>query len=205
MQKYVEIVGVIGAGKSALAKLFNETANYQAIFEREEDRKRMFFAEQFLLNPQRYGFEGILNFLAFHLNRTLEKLQGFQENSSVINDASVLMQWAYGKACLNEDEQETIARIITHAYRKIPKVDLWVVLHLPSDINVERIVSRNRGRDSEVSCAFIESTGRGLDEALERFGGKTPVLKLDSSKLDWVHNQHDQKVVFDLVENKLGQ
>lgn len=205
MRKYIEIVGVMGTGKSALAKLFNKKAGYQVILEKEDDIGRLYFAEQYFLNPQRYGFEGILNFTAFHLNRTLQELHEFPENYSVINDASVLMQWAYGKACLDKEEQETMARVITHAYRKIPKVDLWISPRLPPDINVKRIVVRGRGRDSEVSRSFIESTGQELDKALERFGGDTPVLRLDSSKLDWVHNKHDQKTVLDLVMKKLDQ
>ena len=89
MEKYVEIVGVMGTGKSALAKLFNEKAGYHAISEREEDIKRLFFAEQYFLNPQCYGFEGVLNFTAFHLNRTLEaldKLHLWQSNPIIMVD-----------------------------------------------------------------------------------------------------------------------
>ncbi len=200
---YVEIAAPMGTGKTSLAKLFNQRAGFHTILEQEEDLKRVFFLEPFLSNPTKYGFEGNLNFLAFHLNRIQERLHDLPEKSKVISDASVVTQYAYA-SWLPSDEQETVSRIIAHSYKKLPKVDLWIVPHLPIDLHMERIRNRGRENEKEVSREFLIATQEKIQEAIEKFGGSSPVLYLDASKLDWVNSEKDKKKVILLAEKKLG-
>lgn len=202
---YIEITALMGTGKSSLAKVFNERAGYHALLEREADLDKLFFVEPYLSNPMKYGFEGNLNFLAFHLNRTQERLHALPEDAKVISDSSILTQYAYGKSCLPRNELTTVNRIIRHAYEKLPKVDLWVVPHLPIDLHMQRICMRGRDSEKTVSRDFLVSAEKQIHAALKKFGGGAPVLHLDSSKLNWVDNEDDKKTVLKLARQALGR
>jgi deoxyadenosine/deoxycytidine kinase len=192
--QYIEIVGVMGTGKSSLARLFNERAGCEAIFEKEE----------YLDNPTRYGFEGAMNFMGFHLNLIQHSLARMPKDAKVVADVSLLAQHAYSTGFVSDGELDIIQDIIRTAYTKVPPVSLRIVTRLPIEVHVERI--RQRGRDFEtgVNPVHLEKTQNLLNEAIRRFGNDVPTLDLDGSELNWIESEQDKRTVLRLAHDKLG-
>jgi deoxyadenosine/deoxycytidine kinase len=201
--KYIEIVGIMGTGKTSLAKLFNEQAQCKQIIENEQDLARMFFVAEYLSNPDKYGFEGGLNFSAFHLNRIQEKITKLPQDAIVIVDTAPLTQYAWAKGAVSEEEQEVLEKIIQIAYRKLPPVDLRIVTKIPAELHMQRIVQRGREFEMGVSLDFLCRTQSLVDEAVAKFGGDVPTLELDASQLNWAANENDKRTVLRLAQEKL--
>ena len=200
---YIEIMGVMGAGKTSLLKVFNEHAQYTPIMETEEQLKRLFFVEPYLEDPQKYGFEGNVNFIAFQLNRTLEALHKLPADAKVVVDASLLMQYAYSKSCLSPQDLKLIGSLIKRSVEKLPTPDLRIVVYLPTEIHMERLKQRGRESEKNVSQEFLVAAQKGIDEAVKKFGKGVPTLYLDASKYDWVSNDNDKREVLRLAHEKM--
>ncbi len=199
---YIEILGVMGTGKTSLSKVFNEKAGATVIIEKEEDLKRMFLLEPYIADPQKYGFEGAINFVAFNLNKIQEELVKLPKDECVVVDTSMLMQYAYSKPVLNEAEFKTICETINLAYAKLPPVDLRIVITLPPDVHLQRIKDRGRDFEQNVTEERLTEVQNLLDESIKKMGAGVPTIYLDGSKLDWVHSEKDKKAVIDLVKKK---
>src|SRR4051812_8474448 len=125
---YIEILGVMGTGKTSLLKVFNEQAQYQPVAETEQQLENLHFVEPYLNDPDKYGFEGVVNFTAFLLNRIKETLHELPPDAKVIVDTSLLVQYAYGKGCLSPKDIELVGDLIERANETLPVPDLRIVL-----------------------------------------------------------------------------
>jgi deoxyadenosine/deoxycytidine kinase len=202
--KYIEVVGIMGTGKTSLARLFNEKAGFDIVIEREQDLDRLFFLKEYLSEPEKYAFEGALNFLGFHVNRIRESLSKLPEDATVLVDTAILNQYAYAKGAVSGEELEAISRIVELTYRRLPPVSLRIVTTLPPEVHAERIRRRGRAFEEGVSLEYLEKSQHLLDEAVAKFGGATPTLKLDASKLDWANDERGKREVLNLARAKLG-
>ncbi len=200
---YVEIIGVMGTGKTSLLKVFNECAKYTPITETEDQLKNLFFVEPYLEDPKKYGFEGGVNFTAFHLNRIQEALHKLPPDAKVVVDTSLLTQYAYGKGCLSPQDLKLIGALVKRSTEKLPTPDLRIVVHLPIDIHMQRLKERGRESEKNVSREWLIATQKAIDETIEKFGDGVPTLYLDASKYNWVSNDNDKQEVLRLAEEKM--
>ena len=181
--QFVEIAGVMGSGKTALTHAFNDLG-FAPIVEKETDLQRMFFVEPYLTDPKRYGFEGAINFIAFHFNRIQEGLHKKPDDARVVVDTSLLLQYAYHHTLLNPGELAAVSTVIEHAYKKLPPVALRVVTDTPPEVLAARI----RDTEGGVPLPYLQDAVSGLEKAMTLFNGNTPLLRLDGTQHDWAHN-----------------
>jgi len=207
---YIEIVGVMGSGKTSLLKLFNERMDYVAISETPEQLENLLFLEPYLKDPKTYGFEGCVNFIALHLNRVQEAIYELPEGrltsqSKIVTDNSFVMQYAYAKGCLSPEDLAIIEPLVRRSVEKVPQPDLRIVVQLPVDVNMQRLHQRNWPGDRTIPRDFVSNTREVLDEALWRVGGDVPTLYLNSSKYDWVSNERDKQKILQMAQEKMNE
>lgn len=171
----------------------------------EESLARLPFVKPYLSNPEKYGLQGALNFLAFHFNNLSETLHNAPEDASIVTDAAILAQYAYGKDYLKKGEIKTISRLIKQAQRRLPPRDVIIHVHLPLEEHLKRIRQRGREVEKQIPLSFVEGIRSNIQEAVEIFAGNVPVLNLDSSKLDWVNSSHDKEAVLELVQARINK
>lgn len=202
---YIEILGALGTGKTSLARVFQEKAGFSLAIESEEALARLPFVKPYLSNPTKYGLQGALNFFAFHFNNLSETIYTAPENASIVSEWSPVSQYAYGHDILLPCELEAIAQLVECSQKKLPSCDLIIHIDLPLDEHLKRINQRGRETETNIPLSFVQSIRTNIEKALTKFAGNTPVLKLDSSKLDWINSDVDKQEVIRCVEKTLGR
>ncbi len=186
--RYISIEGVIGAGKTSLARLLGEHLNAQVIYERPEENP---FLEDFYKDPQRFAFQTQLFFL---LSRYRQQVENFQQPS--LFHKHTVSDYLFAKdrifAHLNLEDRELVLydRVAKMLERDIPKPDLVVYLQSTPEHLLNNIKKRGRSYEKNMSEDYI----RALNEAYNKFFfhyNETPLLVINCTVIDFVNNQDD--------------
>jgi len=193
---YIAFEGVIGVGKTTLARLLQprfENAQLQLeVFEENP------FLSDFYSDRERYAFQTQIFFL----------LSRYRQQSSAVpailnSGATLLADYIFAKDALfaginlRGDELSMYRRVHEALAEKIPLPDLTVYLSASVDTLMTRIALRDRPYERSMQRGYIAE----LQNAYETFFSQTdlPKLILDSNDLDFVrYPEH-----LTLIENKI--
>jgi len=197
---YIAIEGVIGVGKTTLARLLQPAFQAGVMLEVFEENP---FLSDFYADRQRYAFQTQIFFLLsrYHQQRrTVADLIGQFEN--LIADYTFEKDALFAQINLNGDELEMYYRVHEALAEKIVVPDLIVYLRADTDILMQRITTRDRPYERNMERAYIEE----LNQAYEGFFAdhqdrRSPVLAIDTNGLDYVHLRQD----LEWVENRIRQ
>ncbi len=197
---YIAIEGVIGVGKTTLARLLQPAFQAGLMLEVFEENP---FLSDFYADRQRYAFQTQIFFLLsrYHQQRrTVAEQIGQFDN--LIADYTFEKDALFARINLKGDELEMYYRVHEALAEKIVVPNLIVYLRADTDVLMQRI-TRATGLMSAIwSAAYIEE----LNQAYESFftnpqERRSPVLAIDTDELDYVHRRED----LDWVENRIRQ
>ena len=159
---YIAIEGVIGAGKTSLAKKISDKLKAKMIYESFEDNP---FLDKFYTDPERYAFHTQMHFL---LSRYKQLLQLRQEDlfyENIIADYIFEKDKIFAYLNLKDDELDLYEKIVTLIERQLRVPDL--VIYLQS--TVERLMMNIKHRDREYEREMQKSYIKDLNEAYNYF------------------------------------
>ena len=136
------VEGNIGSGKTSLSTALAQEYNARLILEEFADNP---FLKRFYEDPDRYGFQVELAFLA-------ERYQQFKTTAAApdlfkqvtIADYHFYKSLIFARANLDEEEYRLYSNLFNIIYSSLPKPDLVVYLYLSIE-NLQRNI-RKRGR-----------------------------------------------------------
>lgn len=185
--KYIAIEGVIGAGKTSLAKMLAEKLNANLIVEEFEKNP---FLEKFYDNRKRYAFQTQMFFL---FNRYKQQQLQAQEDlfsNFLVADYSFDKDQIFAYLNLEAEELKLYENIFPLLKRDLRKVDLVVYLQSSVDRLMYNIKKRSRPIERNITRSYISQ----LSEAYNNFFFKyntTPLLIVNSTEIDFVKKQQD--------------
>ncbi len=185
--KYIAIEGVIGAGKTSLAKMLAEKLNANLIIEEFEKNP---FLEKFYDNRKRYAFQTQMFFL---FNRYKQQQLLAQEDlfsNFLVADYSFDKDQIFAYLNLEAEELKLYENIFPLLKRDLRKVDLVVYLQSSLDRLMYNIKKRSRPIERNITRSYISQ----LSEAYNNFFFKyntTPLLIVNSTEIDFVKKQQD--------------
>jgi len=185
--KYIAIEGVIGAGKTTLAKMLAEKLNANLIIEEFEKNP---FLEKFYDNRKRYAFQTQMFFL---FNRYKQQQLLAQEDlfsNFLVADYSFDKDQIFAYLNLEAEELKLYENIFPLLKRDLRKVDLVVYLQSSVDRLMYNIKKRSRPIERNITRSYISQ----LSEAYNNFFFKyntTPLLIVNSTEIDFVKKQQD--------------
>jgi deoxyguanosine kinase len=197
---YIAIEGVIGVGKTTLARLLQPAFRAGLMLEVFEENP---FLSDFYADRQRYAFQTQIFFLLsrYHQQRrTVAELIG--QYDDLLADYTFEKDALFARINLKGDELEMYYRVHEALAEKIVLPDLIVYLRADTDTLMQRITLRDRPYERNMERAYIEE----LNQAYEGFfadhqGRRSPVLTIDTDELDYVHRRED----LEWVENRIRQ
>jgi deoxyguanosine kinase len=195
--RFIAIEGVIGAGKTSLAKVLANKFHAGVILEKFEENP---FLEQFYQDPGKYAFHTQINFL---LARYLQQRQIAQIdlfNSRIISDYLFAKDRIFAEINLGEDEFALYEKIYALVEKEIPTPDLVIYLQANPDFLYRRIKKRDRSFERDIEYQYIEN----LCEAYNTFFfhyNTTPLLIIDCRGFDFAGNAKDVNLLYDEIKD----
>ncbi|BDX37021.1 hypothetical protein CYCD_03760 [Tenuifilaceae bacterium CYCD] len=201
--QYLVIEGNIGAGKTTLATMLANDLNAKLILEQFADNP---FLPRFYENPERYSFPLELSFLAERykqLNIDLRTGSLFQNLS--IADYFFMKSLIFAQNTLSGDELQLYKQIFSIIYNTLPKPNLYVYLHLPTNKLIQNIQKRGRTYEQSISPEYLNNLTQGYFDFFKQHPDYT-FLIIDTSNIDFVEKIEDyqkiKSIIFDKTYNK---
>jgi deoxyguanosine kinase len=199
---YIAIEGVIGVGKTTLARLLQPAFGAGLLLEVFEENP---FLSDFYADRERYAFQTQVFFLLsrYHQQRrTVAEL--LRQAGNLIADYTFEKDALFARINLRGDELEMYYRVHEALAEKIVTPDLIVYLRADTDVLMQRIASRDRPYERNIESEYIDE----LNRAYENFFAdgqdrRSPVLPLDTNGLDYVRNAEDLARVEDRIRQAL--
>lgn len=201
---YLAIEGVIGVGKTTLARLLQPSFKAELLLEVFEENP---FLSDFYADRKRYAFQTQIFFLLsrYHQQRQAALMMK-ERGSSLIADYTFYKDALFAEINLQGDELETYYRVHEALAEKIIQPDLIVYLRASTDVLLQRIALRDRPYERNMERGYIESLNIAYEAFFggAQFGGrlsKVPVLTIETDHLNFVTRPEDLK----WVENRIRQ
>ena len=195
---YIAIEGVIGVGKTTLARLLQPDFNAQLLLEVFEENP---FLAEFYSDRERYAFQTQIFFLLSRYHQQKEAPKHLSNGYPLIADYTFEKDALFASINLENDELNVYYEVHKALAEKIPLPDLVIYLRASTDVLMQRIASRDRSYERNMERDYIDQ----LNSAYEEFFGDThqgsPVLTIDTNDLNYVANPEDLK----WVENRIRQ
>lgn len=197
---YLAIEGVIGVGKTTLARLLKPVFQADLLLEVFEENP---FLSDFYSDRERYAFQTQIFFLLSRYHQQRRAVPDILKTGNhLVADYTFEKDALFARINLQGDELEMYYRVHEALAEKIPLPNLILYLRADTDILMQRIQMRDRPYERNMEYGYIDQLNRAYDEF---FGGEdhqgTPVLVLDTNELDYVRRLEDLK----WVENRIRQ
>ena len=196
--KYISIEGVIGAGKTSLAKKLSEKLEAELILEQFEANP---FLEKFYSDRKRFAFQTQMFFL---INRYKQQEQLGQENlftEFIVSDYLFEKDRIFAYLNLNGEELKLYESIFPLLSRSLRKPDLVVFLQSSVDRLMYNIKRRSRKIERNLTRSYIEELSEAYTHFFFRYSN-TPLLIVNSTELDFVNNEHDFSELYKQIFRK---
>lgn len=181
---YLAIEGVIGVGKTALARLLQPRFQANLLLEVFEENP---FLSDFYADRKRYAFQTQIFFL---LSRYRQQQDVQVLGRPLIADYTFAKDRLFAHLNLEGDELATYELLHQALAEKVVLPDLVVYLQADLDVLMARIAMRDRPYERGIDPEYIES----LRQAYERHFAcytATPLLVINTNNLDFVRNSRD--------------
>jgi deoxyadenosine/deoxycytidine kinase len=198
---YIAIEGVIGVGKTTLARSAQQEFNAQLLLEVFEENP---FLTRFYEDRKRYGFQTQIFFLLSRFHQQHEAIPAALAHSNLVSDYTFDKNKIFARLNLEGDELAMYERVQDIMATKIPLPDLIVYLRAETRVLMERIAFRDRSYERAMEWDYIAALGNAYDAFFAHYT-LAPVLTIDTDALDIVHRAEDLRVVFDIIRNELGK
>src|SRR5512140_2421312 len=196
---YIAIEGVIGVGKTTLARLLQPVFDSDLLLEVFEENPLL---SDFYSDRERYAFQTQIFFLLSRYHQQRRGVKTILESGrNLLSDYTFAKDSLFARINLKGDELEMYKRVHEALAEKIIMPDLLVYLSADTNVLMQRIALRDRSYERNMERAYIE----GLNQAYEEFFAEpyddTPVLTIYSNTLDFVHFPEHLK----LIENRIRE
>ena len=184
---YIAIEGVIGVGKTTLARMLQPVFDARVLLEVFEENP---FLSDFYGDRARYAFQTQVFFLLSRYHQQHEAVPAALRIGPLISDYTFLKDRLFARINLSGDELDTYDQVHKALAEKIPLPDLIVYLRADTDVLLQRIALRDRPYERDMEWEYIDALRQAYDESLNH-SGDLPILTIDSNEIDFVKNRDD--------------
>jgi deoxyguanosine kinase len=184
---YIAIEGVIGVGKTTLARMLCEPFAAESLLEVVEENP---FLSSFYQDRAKYAFQTQIFFLLSRFRQMQSSATAILARGNLIGDYVLAKDRIFAEQTLNPDELDMHSRLYPVLAESLPKPDLVVLLQASTDVLMRRIAQRDRPFERAMSRAYIDDLRSAYDRFFASFED-APLLRINSDAIDFVRNADD--------------
>lgn len=199
---YFAIEGVIGVGKTTLARLLQPAFNADLQLEVFEENP---FLSSFYSDRARYAFQTQIFFLLSRYHQQRRNIPTLlAEGKNLISDYTFEKDALFARINLKGDELEMYNRVHEALAEKISLPDLLVYLRASTEVLMQRIALRDRTYERQMETGYIDELNHAYDDFFMKPSQKIPVLVIETNNLNYVQNRDDLCWVEDRIREALA-
>jgi deoxyadenosine/deoxycytidine kinase len=187
--RYIAVEGVIGVGKSSLTRILASRLGGRAVHEPVVDNP---FLARFYKDRKRYAFQTQLYFLLTRYQQQQELKQPGLFDTSTVCDYMFAKDRLFATLTLDRDELRLYNQIFDQLDARLPSPDLIIYLQADIDIVLERIEQRGLSFEKKMDPQYLRDLSELYNDYFFNYR-QTPLLVVNTSGIDFVHNSQDQE------------
>lgn len=200
---YIAIEGVIGVGKTTLARLLQERFEAELLLEVFEENP---FLSKFYEDRARYAFQTQIFFLLSRYHQQREGVPGtLAASRNLIADYTFAKDALFASINLQGDELEMYHNVHDALAEKIPLPDLIVYLRAETGVLMDRIAVRDRPYERNMERDYIATLNEAYEDFFEDFYRGVPVLRLDTDQRNIVTSDQDRAFAEQQIREALAE
>jgi len=196
---YFSIEGVIGVGKTTLARLLASPFQANLLLEVFEENP---FLSDFYSDRARYAFQTQIFFLLSRYHQQHKAVADLTDGGrNLISDYTFEKDALFASINLQGDELQMYYKVHEALAEKIATPDLLVYLRASPDTLMQRIAMRDRPYERQMERGYIHELNQAYDHYYLNGSHVCPVLTIETDQMDFVRNMDDLRT----VENRIRQ
>ncbi len=198
--KFIAIEGVIGVGKTTLARMLQSRFQAEVLLEIFEENP---FLARFYGDRARYAFQTQLFFLLSRYHQQHKAVPNALAKGNLVSDYTFAKDEIFAWLNLKDDELAMYGRVHAALSEKIPKPNLIVYLHAEHEAVMRRIALRDRSYERDMDPDYIRELAKAYNAWLSN-GLDTAVLFIDVTNLDFLSHPADLEYVARQIDDALA-
>jgi len=193
--RYIAIEGVIGVGKTTLAKRIGRSLGASVVLEVVDENP---FLPRFYEDPESFSFQTQMFFLLSRYRQQLELSQRDLFAESIVADYIFAKDQIFATLNLGEAELALYRSIVPLLESRLNRPDLVIYLQATTEILLDRIKRRGRSFEKDISREYLET----LTDAYNHFFfhyTDTPLLIVNTNEMDLVARDEDYERLLTMV------
>ena len=198
--RYIVVEGVIGVGKTSLARLLTEELKAKLVLEEVEENP---FLKDFYRDRAQYAFQTQMHFLfsRYQQQRSLRQMDLFSER--MVSDYLFQKDRIFAGLNLSERELALYEKVVGWLELEVTRPDVVVYLQASTETLMERIARRGRPFERDMDRTYIAS----LNEAYNHFFFhyvEAPLLVVNTNSIDFVNDPDDFRDLLKRIRTHRG-
>lgn len=185
--RFIAIEGVIGVGKTTLARRLAKSLDASLVLEIVEENP---FLPRFYDDPDSFAFQTQMFFLLSRYRQQLELSQRDLFSESVIADYIFAKDQIFATINLGEEELALYRSIVPLLEARLHRPDLVVYLQATTDVLLDRIKRRGRSFEREISREYLETLAEAYNHFFFHYT-ETPLLIVNTNEMNLAAREED--------------
>jgi len=197
--KLLVLEGLIGVGKTSLARILRDEWRARLVLEPADDNP---FLERFYSDPERFAFPTQMFYMGTRFKQQLEMLQGDLFSPLIVADYMWEKDQLFAEKTLPPDELTLYQRFVDLIAPNCPRPDLVIFIDSSTDVVLSRIKKRAISAETAVTAEYLDDLRARYFDLFAQYT-TAPVYTLRTDSLDYVNNSDDRAQVLDVITHWL--
>lgn len=194
--RHIAIEGVIGAGKTSLARKLGAFLGAELLLEQPGDNP---YLERFYDDPAGYAFQTQVFFLFQRLRQVAGLAQPGMFSPAIVSDFMFAKDALFARMNLGDDEYRLYRQMYDPIEARVPQPDLVIWLQAPVPTLMQRIRRRGIAMEQRIDEAYLLSLTDAYAAFFHGFEA-APVLVVQTEHFNPIDRESD----FQALVDKLG-
>lgn len=200
--RFIAIAGNIGAGKTELTEFLCRRYGLKPFYEPNDQNP---YLADFYSDMRTWAYRSQLFFLThkFRLHLALQGEPGAViQDRTIYEDAEIFARNLFRQRLIEKRDFDTYWELYQSIKRALRPPDLMIQLRCPVRTLRQRIRSRGRSFEQDIPAEYLRRLNRLYEDWFASYD-LSPVLVLDTDKLDYLTDLVDRVDLFERIERHL--